>query len=230
VKKVVAVMVRNPASLAIAVVFILALSPYARADCKSFVKDGYPLGIRPLAPNVTLNLPTLDAANASFSVYIEGDAVGGNLGGCTVKLSVESANGSGAQLYVTPQQLETGLGWKDAQGYLVAIAKEPFDNVNASIRIVDADNANNFVLLPAYVAIGFKPTAVPTVRPVETPQATITIPTVTKPGAPTFKPAGSIEEVGRELEQDASRYIVAAGAVLFLGLILWVGLKTLSKE
>ncbi|MFH1199482.1 MAG: hypothetical protein V1708_00275 [Candidatus Micrarchaeota archaeon] len=214
----------------LAFALVLALSSFAAADCKSFVKDGYPLGIRPLAPNVTLDLATADAANASFTVYIEGDAVGGNLAGCTVKLSIASVNGSGAQLYVAPDKLETGLGWKDAQAYLVGIATEPFDNVIASIRIADADNANNFVLLPALVSIRYRPTAVPTERPQPTSQATISVPTVSQPASPSFGPGGTLQEIGRELEQDASRYIVAAGAVLFLGLLLWVGLKTLAKD
>ncbi len=212
--------------------FLLLLLPFTAlvaADCKSFVgSDGFPLGIRPLSPNVTVVQNTSEAVNTSFKVYIEGDAIGGNLAGCIVTLSIQDVQGDGSRLYVAPPSLETGLGWKDAEAVLVSQPAEPYGDVIANIRIEDADNADNYALLPVLVRTTYRPT--PTLTPVPTPAATIVIPSSTPPSTATFSASQAVEQIGKELEEDASKYMVAVLAVFFLGALLWVGLKTLQKD
>lgn len=210
--------------------FSLSLLALVSADCKSFVKDGFPVGIKPLSPNLTVVQSTADAVNTSFKVYIEGDAMGGNLAGCIVKLSIIDAKGEGARLYVTPPSLETGLGWKDAEAMLVSQPAEPFGDVNATIRIEDIDNSNNYALLPVYIKTTYRPQPSATVRPTAT-SAPATAPAVSPPAEiPPLRPVDAITQIGKELEEDASKYTIAVLAVFFLGALLWVGLKTLQKD
>ncbi len=209
--------------------FSFSLLALVSADCKSFIgSDGFPLGIKPLSANVSVVHKSAEAANASFKVYIEGDAIGGNLGGCVVRLSLADVQGQGAQLYVAPQTLETGLGWKDAEAFLFSQPVEPYGDVNATIRIQDADNPANYALLPVFVKTTYRPA--PTPPPVQPPAATFVIPTATPPAAPTLSASKTLEEIGKEIEEDASKYTVAVLAVFFLGALLWVGLKTLQKD
>ncbi|MFH1107472.1 MAG: hypothetical protein V1787_06285 [Candidatus Micrarchaeota archaeon] len=212
---------------ALALLLLLPFVALASADCKSFVKDGYPLGIRPYSPNLTVSVDDSEGASEPFKVYIEGDATSGNLAGCTVLFSVVDVNGTGADLSFVPASAETGLGWKDAEAFLKAVPTPPYDDVSATIRITDADNPNVFSSMRLWVNVRFRPPLESTATPPPVVTPPVTPPQVVTPTPP---PVNAFPDIAKELENDSSKYVVAIIAVFFLGALLWLGMRTLSRD
>ncbi len=212
----------------IALLALLFALPLVSAECKSFVKNGYPLGIIPNATNLTILQTTLNAQNTSFGVYIEGDASTGDLGGCRVGVTVEGVQ-EGSQVTVYPPIIETGLGWGQVVVNVETLPIAPYTASEGRLRLEDMDNKATVVRIPFTITPKFKvPTATPVVTAVPTANVTAT-PTV-KVSATAESLPDTLKDVGKSLEQDATKYIVAVLAFFFLAALLYVGFKTLQKD
>ncbi len=215
-----------------AFLFILVLLigvQHVHADCKSFVRNGFPLGMTPSVQNLSILHTTPTAINASFSVYVEGDASGGDLGGCRVSVEVEGEL-NGTSLQILPERLETGLGWKDVAVTLLSVPEPPYGNSNVFLKLTDIDNPRTIVRIPLSIENQFVPPT-PT-RPRQlTPSPTPSI-TGNEAASPTPPPSlvEKVQGLGKELEESSTKYVVALLAVLFLGVLLWMGFKTLQRD
>lgn len=206
----------------------LLFAGLANADCKSFVKDGFPLGIMPNVTNLSIVQKSIAPLNTTLKVYIEGDATSGNLGGCRVFASIEGV-APGSDIALFPTEFETGLGWKDANVTLTTTPKEPYADSEVRLKLQDLDDPNNAARVPITIRNSFKPPTPTPAKATVQPSSTIA-PSASVTASPTKTAAQVVEDVGKSLEQDASRYLVLIFAVVLLGLLLWVGFRTLQKD
>ncbi|MBU1197250.1 hypothetical protein KJ765_01930 [Candidatus Micrarchaeota archaeon] len=213
------------------IVLTLFLLPFAQAECKSFVgAHGFPLGIVPSQSDFHIVHPTLESLDVAFTVYIEGDALGGDLGGCSVSISVDETTSENHLVEFFPSRIETGLGWGEPVISMRSTPREPWSNTETVFTLMDVDNSDNFVEIPLKIENQFDPpapslNATPTPTPLPEPTAELATPTPLPPDL-----ASQVTDIGKELENDSTRYIVAVLAFFFLAALLWVGIRTLQRD
>ncbi|MBI5224796.1 hypothetical protein HY989_02910 [Candidatus Micrarchaeota archaeon] len=211
-------------------ILALLIQPVA-ADCK-YKKDanGFPLGIVPSVTSLDVDFDKPLQKNLTFSLYIESELGTSTSIDCKVLLEVVNESFS-LQVELSNYSQETGAAFNERPITVILTPKNLINFasvIETQIKITDADNKNNYAILPIHARFLFgregpTPTAAITAKPSAVDNFPLATP---KPKAQN----STITNIINSVENSGSKYVIAIVAFFFLAALLWVGFNSLQRD
>ncbi len=221
---------KKSALVAMIAILLILIQP-ANADCKYKKNaDGFPLGIVPSVTGLDIEFAEPIQKNVTFKLYIESELGTSTSIDCKVLLEVVNESFS-LQVVLSNYSQETGAAFNERPITVMLTPKNLVNfasTIETQIKITDADNKNNYAIVPLRATYLFgRKTPTPSSTVAATPAAIDNFPLATpKPKAQN----STVTDIINSVENSGSKYVITIVAFFFLAALLWVGFNSLQRD